>query len=219
MVLLFLGPSGSGKDTQAQLIAVKSSFQMVSTGDLFRDISNGSSIIQTYIKRLMTEKSPFRSDMVAFGLLQIYMQYARGEDFILNGAVRRHSQIKLLDDTLKDINQEVNHVFNFIASESVLIERLCNRLYCKVCKSNFNLKTNPPKDENMCDRCGSALFKREDDNLESIRNRLAEFSENNDKIVEHYNSLGKLTNIDAERSIGEIHLDLWGKINNLQNPR
>lgn len=217
MVLLFLGPSGSGKDTQAQLIAVKSSFQMVSTGDLFRDISNGSSIIQTYIKRLMTEKSPFRSDMIAFGLLQIYMQFARGEDFILNGAVRRHSQIELLDKTLADINQKVDHVFNFIATEDVLIERLGNRLYCKVCKSNFNLKTNPPKDEKMCDRCGSALFKREDDNPESIRNRLQEFAQNNDKIIDHYRSQNILSDIDAEKSIGEIHIDLWDRINKLSN--
>lgn len=217
MVLLFLGPSGSGKDTQAQLIAVKSSFQMVSTGDLFRDISNGSSVIQTYIKRLMTEKSPFRSDMIAFGLLQIYMQFARGDDFILNGAVRRHSQIELLDRTLADIDQKVDYVFNFIATEDILIERLGNRLYCKVCKSNFNLKTNPPKDENMCDRCGSALFKREDDNPESIRNRLQEFAQNNDKIIEHYKSQNILSDIDAERPSGEIHIDLWDKINKLSN--
>lgn len=202
MVLLFLGASGSGKDTQAEIIALKSSFQPISTGNLLRDLSNGASVVQTYIRKSLNDK--FSSDELVYGVLQIYLKYCRGEDFILTGAVRRATQITKLDDILEKIGQKVDFVFNFQISSELAIERLSGRLFCRVCKSNYNLKTKNSKIEDKCDKCGSILSTREDDNPESIKIRLSEFYKYNTEIVEEYSKRGILANIDASRSIEDV---------------
>jgi adenylate kinase len=202
MIILFMGPSGSGKDTQADIICVRSSFQSVSTGDLIRDISNGASSIQTFIRKALNDK--FMTDDLTYGLLQLYLKYARGEDFIITGGVRRASQIKRLDNVVADIGLQVDHVFNFVLSDAVAIERLSNRLYCKVCKSNYNTKTKPPRIEEKCDRCGAILFKRDDDNDQSIKIRLEEFYKSNDEIIGEYTKRGIVTHLDASKSIDVI---------------
>lgn len=206
MVLLFIGPSGSGKDTQAQMLAMQSSFQNISTGDFIRDISNGATGIQTYIKKAMGDG--FVNDELVYGLLQIFIKYARGDDFILNGAIRFESQIEVLDRVLEKIDQKVDHVFLFKADDEILIDRLMNRLYCQVCKSNYNTKTNPSKFPGKCDRCGSALFAREDDNMDSIKSRLADYKRDNEKIISTYSERGILTEIDATKPIAEMFIQL-----------
>ncbi len=213
MILLFIGISGSGKDTQAQLISAQSSFQTVSTGALIRDIASGTTRIQSYIKKSMTEQ--FSSDDLVYGLLHVYMKYSRGNDFILTGAVRRFSQIARLDSMLASLNQQVDRVFFFDLDDDIAVERLNNRLVCKVCGKNYNLKTFPPKVEDICDMCGSIITKRKDDQPEAIQRRLQEFHKYNDEIIKYYEQKGLLEIIDASKSISEIQSELMLKIEDL----
>lgn len=206
MIILFIGPSGSGKDTQAQMIAMNSSFQNISTGDLIRDISHGATNIQTFVRKAMSEG--FVNDEIVYGLLQIYVKYARGEDFILNGAIRYKSQIKPLDEVLTKIGQKVDLVLHFDLLDEYIMERLTNRWTCKVCKSNFNTKTNPPKIEGKCDKCGSILFQREDDTPDSIKKRMDAYKEDSKAILDEYEKRGVLKKVDANKSIGEIFTDI-----------
>lgn len=203
MIVLFLGPSGSGKDTQAQIISASSSFQPISTGNLIRDVSNGATRIQSYIRKSILEQ--FSSDELVYGLLQVYIKYSRGEDFILTGAVRRKSQIGLLDKVLLDINQKLDKVFLFELADEEAIQRLTNRLVCSVCGRNYNIKTLPPRNEDSCDICGSYLTKRDDDTPEAAKNRLAEYHKYYDEIVKEYDRRGILFKIDASDSIDKIH--------------
>jgi adenylate kinase len=213
MIIVFLGVSGSGKDTQAQLIASNSSFQPISTGNLIRDISNGATRIQTYIKKSLQDK--FSSDELVYGLLQLYIKYSRGEDFILTGAVRRASQIEKLDKILADIGQKVDKVFLFKLDDELAVLRLSNRLICKVCGRNYNLITQPPKSEDTCDACGSALSKRDDDNPDAIKNRIAEFHKYNQDILKEYIERNLLVEIDASLGIDQIYLQVQEHLDDL----
>lgn len=150
----------------------------------------------------------FSSDELVYGLLQVYIKYSRGHDFILSGAVRRKSQIQRLDKVLADIDQQVDKVIVFNLSDDEAVERLSNRLVCKVCSRNYNLKTQPPKNSENCDVCGSFLSKRDDDKPEAIKNRLLEYHKYNDEILEEYEKRGVLVRIDASRSIDQIHTEL-----------
>src|SRR5690606_2551108 len=117
MVLLFIGPSGGGKDTQAELlvegagVSDNQRFERVSTGDLIRDISEGEHEIQRIIREKMNKG--FLEDKFTIGLLQIYLSELRSENVILSGAIRQATQIKLLDQALALLNRTLDKVILF----------------------------------------------------------------------------------------------------------
>ncbi len=210
MILLFIGPSGSGKDTQAEQLVSKYNFHRVSTGDLMRDISDGDKEIQQLIRKSMDEG--FLADNFVFGLLQIYLFNTQSENLVLSGAVRRDTQIDLLDFALMKANKKLDKVVYFELSDEEAIERMSSRYRCPVCLTNYNLKTNPPKEAGKCDKEGALLTRREDDNPESIKKRLEDFHKDNKEIFEEYEKRGMLIRIDASKSISEVTTELFQKL-------
>jgi len=211
MVLLFIGPSGSGKDTQAEFLTREKGFVKVSSGDLIRDISEGGHEIQKIIRQAMNEG--FLADDFIFGLLHIYLSHLKADNLVLSGVVRRHSQIELLDFTLFKLGKELDKVIYFELDDEVAVKRMSSRVVCPVDNSNYNLIYNPPKEDMVCDLCGSQLVRREDDNEESIKKRLADFHKDNDEIIEEYEKRGILIKVDAGKSIDEIRNDVETKLN------
>lgn len=206
MNLVFLGASGSGKDTQAELLVQKYNYERISTGDLLRMLCEGENKIQQMVKLAMN--AGFLNDKFVYGLLEMYFMYYGSENFILSGVVRTLNQVELLDSALKISNKKVDKAVYFELSDAEAIHRISGRLYCPNCKSNFHKEFNPPKVENVCDNCEMKLLIREDDNPESIANRLRDFHKDNDKIIESYRERGILLVMDASKSIEEIHKDL-----------
>ncbi len=210
MILLFIGPSGSGKDTQAEKLVDKFNFHRVSTGDLMRDISEGDKEIQKLIRKSMDEG--FLADNFVFGLLQIYLFNTESENLVLSGAVRRDTQIDLLDFALMKANKKLDKVVYFELSDEDAVDRMSNRYECPVCNTNYNLKFNPPKVAGICDKDGAALVRREDDNPESIKKRLEDFHKDNNEIVDEYDKRGILVRINASESITEVTTELFEKL-------
>lgn len=210
MILLFFGPSGSGKDTQAEILNQKRGFIRVSTGDLIREISYGENEVQKILRESMNEG--FLADNFVFGLLQIYLSKIYKNDIILSGAVRRLSQVELLDFTLFKINKKLDKVVYFNLSDEEAIKRMTSRLRCPVDQTNYNTIYNPPKVEGRCDLCGSVLTRREDDNEASIRKRLEDFHSDNDEIIEMYRKRDILLEIDASQSIEDVAIELSKKL-------
>jgi len=211
MVLLFIGPSGSGKDTQAEFLVDQKGFERVSTGDLMRDISEGEHPIQKLIRKSMDEG--FLADNFVFGLTQIYLANATNENLILSGAVRKESQVELLDFTLFKIGKKLDKVIYFDLSDEEAVKRMSGRLYCPKDGSNYHLIYNPPKKVNTCDLCGGPLERREDDNPEAIKARLEEFHKDNEAILEMYEKRGILIKIDASKSIEEVRGEVFQALN------
>lgn len=210
MILLFFGPSGSGKDTQAELLNQKQEFFRVSTGDLIREISYGENEVQKILRESMNEG--FLADNFVFGLLQIYLSKINKQNIILSGAVRRLSQVELLDFTLFKIDKKLDKVVYFNLSDEEAIKRMTSRLRCPVDQTNYNTIYNPPKQEGRCDLCGSILTRREDDNEQSIRKRLEDFHSDNDEIIELYKKRDILIEIDASQTIENVAIELSKKL-------
>lgn len=206
MILLFIGPSGSGKDTQADLLNRDYLYSRVSTGELIRDISTGDQEMQKVIRSAMNEG--FLSDNFVFGLLQMYLNHFKFEKIILSGVVRRYTQIDLLDFSLGKIERKLEKVIYFNLSDEESIKRMSGRVVCPVDETNYNLITNPPKVYMRCDKCGAELIRREDDNEVSVRKRLYDFHRDNDEIIEEYKKRNMLINIDASKNIEEIYIDI-----------
>lgn len=208
MNLIFLGPPGVGKGTQAKRIAEEYKLLNIATGDLLREAVKKKSPLGRKAEEIMA-RGELVPDELVFGLVkeQIGMnpkcQDRRG--VLLDGFPRNVYQAEILDQYLKEIGEKINQVVYFQVSEEEIIQRLSARRVCKSCQANYNLLTQPPKKDNVCDYCGSTLTQRADDRPETIRERLKVYQKETAPLVEYYHKQGLLKEINGVGKVEEIH--------------
>jgi adenylate kinase len=196
MNLIFIGPQGSGKGTQAKIISEKLNLCHISTGDLLRNV-NGvlKEKIDSYINKgnlvpdeLMIKilQSKFNSDECKNG-------------YILDGFPRNIKQAEYLDSIA-----EIDRVIEISISDSESVKRIVNRQNCKNCGNVYNLITNPPKKKGRCDKCGNKLYSRVDDTEEALGKRLKGYHRNTELILNHYDS----AKVNGEQSIEKVTKDI-----------
>jgi len=211
MIIILFGPPGAGKGTQAALISNKYGIPHIATGDIFRDaISRGTKlgkIAEEYLKR-----GDLVPDEIVNSIVKERISMDDCKDgFILDGYPRTINQAKALDEILKEMGRDVDLVINIVVSDENIIKRLSYRRICKVCGAVYHLITNPPKKDEICDKCGGPLYQREDDKEEVIRNRLLVYRERTKPIIDYYKGKGVLVNVDGNLTIEEV----WKQIERL----
>lgn len=207
MILLFIGPSGSGKDTQAEILSDKFGFKTISSGDLLRkEVASNSELGKELETTLASGK--WVDDKIVFQLVAKELSNTKVENIILTGVVRTESQIELLDEALKKSNKTLDRVVYFQLSDEEAVKRLSGRLVCPVDGSNYHTQFSPPKVTGVCDQCGGNLETRSDDKPEAIKSRLLEFERTVLPILDRYTSRGQLINISAAPDILTIHNQL-----------
>jgi len=204
--LIFLGAPGSGKGTQSAKLKVKG-FQHVSTGDLLRSEIAKKSELGLSITKVM-ESGNLVSDGLVVKLLKANLKL-KNEAYIFDGYPRNLEQAKTLGTILD--GHDYQAVF-FKLNTDKLVSRLTNRRTSKDGKHIYNLITNPPKLEGVCDVTGEELIHRDDDKEEVVRNRMEVFNSTIGPVVDYYTSSKKLIEIDADRSVEEVFTDLVNKI-------
>ncbi len=203
MILLFIGPSGSGKDTQAQMLADKYGFKVTSTGNVFREVAISKKKEALEVKSYI-DKGEWVPDKLVYSLLEEYLEKQGADKLILTGAVRTIAQVSLLDGMLERLGKSLDKVVYFALSSDEAVKRLSGRRVCPVDKSNYHIVFKPSKVEGKCDLCGADLVQREDDRPEAIRRRLEQFEKENDPILDEYSERGILEEIDAAPPIEDI---------------
>lgn len=207
MKIVLLGPPGSGKGTQAKLIADYFKLEHISTGDLFREEIRNKSELGVKIKHYI-EEGKLVPDEIVIQCVKNKIESIK-DDFILDGFPRTLDQCYALEKIT-----EIDYVFNINVSDKVIIERITNRRVCPKCNRVYNLKLNPPKEDELCDFCKVKLIQRDDDKEEVIKNRLKEYNKYAKEIVDFYKKKGKLFNIDGERQINDIFNEIVNIIKN-----
>lgn len=209
MIVLFIGPSGSGKDTQADLLRDNLGFEVISTGQLLRDeMKKGTELgeeIKTYY-----DSGAFAPDETVYKLVGEFIDKNEAEDFILTGAIRRVTQISLLDSVLEKIGDPIDLVVNFVLDEQTAIERLSHRLVDPETGDIYHEHLNPPP-------AGLNTIKRSDDTPGAIKKRLSEYNKYNDDIVAEYEKRGIIENMDASGSVEDIHSKIKSLISNTKD--
>ena len=210
MNLVFLGPPGAGKGTQAKRLAREKGLVHISTGDILRDAVKRGTPLGLKAKEFM-EKGQLVPDDLIIALIEEVMPPEGG--VIFDGFPRTVPQAQALDEMLERKSLRLSKVILFEVDEDTVVERLSGRRTCPSCGAVYHIKFNPPKEDEICDRCKSPLVQREDDKEEVVRNRLRVYREQTAPLIDYYRQRDILVSLDASKDIESVYSDLLRVLN------
>lgn len=199
MIYILLGLPGAGKGTQGELLSEKLGIPKVSTGDILREAVRKGTPLGLKAKEAM-DRGELVSDEIVIGIVKEKLQSEDcSKGCILDGFPRNIHQAEELDM----LGKEVFAIYINVPEEEV-IKRLSARRVCPSCGALYNLITNPPKEDEKCDKCGTPLIQRDDDKEEVIKERIRVYREKTEPILEYYREKGKLKEVDGQGSIVDV---------------
>ncbi len=204
MNLIFLGPPGSGKGTQAKMLVDKYGIPQISTGDILREAVKEGTPLGKEAKKYMDEGKLVPDEVVVGIVRERLKEPDCTKGFILDGFPRTIPQAEALDKTLQKMGKGIDHVLSLEVDKEELVRRLSGRRTCKKCGAMYHIIFDPPKKDGICDRCGGELYQRDDDKEETIRERLRVYEEQTAPLIEYYRKKGLLRPIDGVGKIEEI---------------
>ena len=214
MVIIMLGAPGTGKGTVASILTEKLGIPQVSTGDIFRkNIKEGTELGK--IADIYISKGNLVPDDITIEIVKDRLNQKDVENgLILDGFPRTVEQAEALEKMLEEKNKKVDIVVNLTTPEEEIIERIVNRRVCsnQECKTIYNLVLNPPKKEGICDKCGSKLIQRKDDNVETVKSRLDNYFKLTSPLIEYYENKGVLKTEVVSESINKLGKDVAEEI-------
>ncbi|MDC7218542.1 MAG: adenylate kinase [Spirochaetales bacterium] len=199
MKMILLGPPGAGKGTMAARMKEELNIPHISTGDIFRAAIKNQTELGVKVKAIID-----RGDLVPDDLTVALVKERLSEDdtktgYILDGFPRTSGQA----DALAEFSA-VDGVINFTVSEEEVVRRLSGRRLCKECGTGYHVEFIPPKKEGICDKCGGELYTRDDDQIDSIKNRLNVYADSTEPLISYYREKGLIRDIDAGQNPDDV---------------
>lgn len=209
--LIFMGPPGGGKGTQAQRLQDKYGIVQLSTGDMLRAaIAAGT---ETGLKaKAVMDAGKLVSDDIVIGIIADRLGDADTRNgFILDGFPRTVAQAEALDGLLKDRDLALDAVIELRVPDSLLVDRITGRFTCAKCGQGYHDSFKKPAVDGVCDSCGSTEFKRRaDDNAETVMSRLDAYHAQTAPLLPYYEGKKLLHVVDGTRDINVVTSDLEG---------
>jgi len=203
LLVVMLGPPGSGKGTQAKKLSEKVGMRHISTGDVLRDAIARGTELGKKAERYVHRGSLVPDDLM-LGLIAESMDRGRnGQGLVLDGFPRTERQAEGLDKMLRERGSAVDRAVLIRVRERKIIERLSARRVCPKCGRNYNLVSLPPEKDTLCDECGVELEQRVDDSEETVLKRLEVYDRETKPIVEFYRRREILLEVDGEGTVEE----------------
>jgi len=207
MVILLFGPPGCGKGTQGAIITRQLGIPSISTGEILRAEMRAGTPLGNAAKEIMASGGLVGDDIVNGMIKNRLSEPDCRKGCLLDGYPRTLAQAQYLDGLLKELGYPPPVVLFLDVPEGVLVARLTSRRQCPACGKIYNLLSQPPKREGVCDEDGAALIQREDDKEEVIRARLAEYAASTGPLIGYYAG-ESFHKIDGNRRPEEIQADV-----------
>ena len=205
MRLIILGAPGSGKGSQCKWITRDYDVPHISTGDILRkNIAEGTTLGQK--AKGYIDQGALVPDELVVDILKARLQEddCKEKGFLLDGFPRTISQAEALEEFLNDAGVSIDKVINLhVPDEEIMAREIRRTCENAECKEIYNLRDNPPKTEGICDKCGSNLFQRADDNEETVKNRLIVYHNQTEPLIEFYTKRGLVATIVGQEDIND----------------
>lgn len=205
MNIFIMGAPGSGKGTFSSKIKEEYNLNHISTGDIFRaNISQGTELgLQA---KAYAEQGKLVPDEITNKMVKDYLATLsdKKNGYLLDGYPRTLDQAKAFEEMTDGTDLAVEVILAMDVPTDVLTRRITGRRTCKDCGEIYNIYSKPTKVEGVCDRCGGELTQRKDDNEESLKVRLDEYSNNTEPVIDYYEKKNMVSHINADASMDEI---------------
>jgi adenylate kinase len=202
--LVLVGPPGAGKGTQAEFVAAHFGIPKISTGDIFRLNVSGGTELGRMAKKYM-DAGDLVPDEVTNAMVRDRLAQPDTEaGFLLDGFPRNVAQAGELDGVLNELGKNLSVVLDLEVDHDEVVRRLSGRRTCKKCGHVWHIEYDPPTVEDVCDKCGGALYHRDDDYPETVRHRLEVYSAQTAPLIKFYGDRGQLVSIDALGTVEDV---------------
>jgi len=217
MRLIFLGAPGVGKGTQAKKIMAKYSIPQISTGDILRAALKDGTPLGLKAKSYM-EKGELVPDGIIIDMIrERFHDSDTTRGFILDGFPRSLPQAEALDTMLEELRRPLDAVIDIEVPEGDIIKRLTSRRVCRRCGRVFNMATSPPSDHEVCEDGGECdIYQREDDQEETIRNRLGVYMRQTAPLISFYEKKSLLKRVDGRVEPERVEESIVGIIEGMR---
>ncbi len=209
MNIIVFGPPGGGKGTNSKEISEKFDLPHIATGDIFREEVDQETELGKKIEEYVEQGDLVPDEIVNKVVKKRLSKPDCKDGYVLDGYPRTKDQAESLSEIT-----EIDVVINLDVADDVIVNRLSSRRVCEECGEIYNLEFKPPENEGVCDKCGADLFQRDDDTPEVIRNRLDEYKERTQPLLNYYREKGVVEDVSVqeERPIEDVKKEVIEKV-------
>jgi adenylate kinase len=203
MRLILLGAPGVGKGTQGALMAEEHGLQRIATGDILRAAVRNETDLGRQARQYMDAGELVPDHLILEMIREVLANADAG--FILDGFPRTIQQAESLDEMLDELGLELDGVVVLEAPDDALVRRISGRRSCGGCGAIYNVHTDPPREHEVCDRCGAELVQRADDQEETVLNRLRVYRRQTEPLIRYYqDSDTPVVTVDGHQDVGQV---------------
>ncbi|WP_297888776.1 adenylate kinase [Sulfurihydrogenibium sp.] len=200
--IIFLGPPGAGKGTQSQLLKERDGFVQISTGDILREAVKSQTPLGIEAKKFMDEGKLVPDELI-INLIAEKLEELENKNIIFDGFPRTVPQAEALKELLIKKGRKIDAVVLFLIPDEEVVKRLAGRRVCPNCGAVYHILYNPPKKDEICDKCGTPLIQRDDDKEEVIKRRLEVYHQQTATLIDYYKD--SIVKVDATANPEEVY--------------
>ena len=212
LYIVMLGAPGAGKGTQARMLSEALGLPQVSSGDIFRENLKNQTPLGLLAKQYMDSGALVPDDVTINMVMDRLSRPDCADGVVLDGFPRTLAQAAALDQALNAQGLSIGRVPLLEVADEAVINRLAGRRVCRDCQAMYHVEFNPARVEGTCDRCGGELYRRADDDPETVRNRLFVYYKQTAPLIGYYYAHGLLVSLDGDRPIETVQADLLAAI-------